>query len=196
MPTRCCRFGVVRVRDRCLHHAVLIAIVLAAGAGARAEMSGDEYRSPASVTTPSERQRLAEQLERERAQAAEREARQAAERAASAEAERRRMLERPLGERLLEARCSSCHRPEVVAGVRHTALGWRVVVERMRWWHGADVPRTDVAPIVAHLAATLPATGARAVLEWGALAAATLSLLVAAIAYHVRLRRTCKGGPR
>lgn len=171
-------------------------MALAAGAATRAEMSGDEYRSPGIVTSPSERQRLAEQLERERAQAAEREAWHAAERAASAEAERRRMLERPLGERLLEAHCSRCHRPEVVAGVRHTALGWRVVVERMRWWHGAAVPRADVAPIVAHLVATRPATGAAAALEWGALAVATLSMLAVGIVYRVRLRRTFEGARR
>lgn len=168
---------------------MLIAIALAASAASRAEMSGDEYRSPTVITNPAERQHMAEQLERERAQAAEREARQAAERAAAAEAERRLMLARPPGERLLEARCSSCHRPEVVAGKRHTALGWRVVVERMRWWHGADVPRDDVAPIVAHLATTRPATGGQAVLEWAVPAAATVSMLFAATVYIRRLRR-------
>ncbi len=164
----------------------------AAMAPLHAELSGDDYRSRGVVTSAAERQRLAEELARERAQAAEREARHAAERAAAAEAERRRLADRPLGERLLHARCAACHRAEVVASVRHTAFGWRLVVERMRWWHGAQVAPTEVAPIVGHLAAAYPAAKSRTWLEWSLLAAACLSPVAIVLHRH----RRCRGQPQ
>lgn len=158
----------------------------------RAEMGGDDYRSPGAITDAAERQRLAQQLERERAQAAEAEVRRESERQARAEAERQRRMARPPGERLVEARCSACHRPDVVDSSRHTPLGWRLVVERMRWWHGADVPASDVAPIVGHLAATFPAPRPRAWLEWSVLAGACTLPLIGVLGYRARRRRRAR----
>lgn len=154
-----------------------------------AEMGGDDYRSPGAVSGAAERQRLAEQLERERSLAAEVEARRQAEEQARAEAERQRQLALPLGERLLATRCAACHRPDVVAGSRHTPLGWRLVVERMRWWHGAEVPVAEVGPIVGHLAVTLPATRSRAWLEAAALVGTAALPLAAVLGWRARRRR-------
>jgi len=170
---------------------ILLALLLAPGA-AGAEMGGDDYRSPHALGSEAERRRVAEELERQRQREAEAQARLAAEARARAEAERQRLLARPLGERLVEARCTACHRADVVSGARHTVAGWRFVVERMRWWHRADVAPHEAAVIVDHLARAQPAPPARTWLEWGIIVALAALPLGGAVGLYRQRRR--KGG--
>jgi hypothetical protein len=59
---------------------------------------------------------------------------------------------RPPGERLLEARCLSCHdRPQIDAQP-HGAVMWWATVLRMEWLNGATLHRGERAALVAHLA--------------------------------------------
>lgn len=161
--------------------AALLAATLACAAAA--EPGADDYRStqPA-VPTAAERRRLAERLEAERRREAEREAARLT--AAAAEAARREAEQaaRPPGERLVEARCSACHAPAVLDLALRGRLGWRLTVERMRWWHGAPLEPGEAALISAHLALSRPAGGMRLALEAG-LGAATLAAFVATAAW-------------
>jgi hypothetical protein len=146
-----------------------------------AEPSGDDYRSAQPPpATAAERRRLAEQLEAERRREAHNEALRAA--AAASEAARREaeLAARPPGERLVEARCSGCHTLAVVDLASHGSLGWRLVIERMRWWHGAALAPGEAAQISAHLRASRPARAARIAIEFGLATAALLALVAAA----------------
>lgn len=117
-----------------------------------AEMSGDDYRSPAVLSSPQERARVAEELEAERKRMAlEAEQRQKAQARARA-LERQRAQQRPLGQRLLDARCTACHSLDIVKSQNKSGLGWRWTVERMRWWHGASLERGEAGVIAQHLA--------------------------------------------
>lgn len=86
------------------------------------------------------------------------------------EAERQRLAARPLGERLIEARCSSCHPPDQVTAGRHTRPVWHFTVARMRYWHGAELTLTEHGVIADHLTETQPAATRRAMAEYALLA--------------------------
>lgn len=101
------------------------------------------------------------------------------------EAERQRLAARPLGEQLVEARCSSCHPAEQVASARHARPGWHFTVVRMRYWHGAELTWLEHGFIVDHLTQTQPAVTWRAVAEYALLAA----FLTAPLAWWLRQRR-------
>ncbi|MCC6008916.1 MAG: hypothetical protein JJU40_14750 [Rhodobacteraceae bacterium] len=90
--------------------------------------------------------------------AAERARDEAARQAAHAEAERiaAERAARPLGERLVEARCLSCHDAAQIADARLGTPGWTVTVLRMEWLNGARLEPGERAVIVAHLAAPYP----------------------------------------
>lgn len=121
---------------------------------AHAEMSGDDYRSPTVLSSPQERARVAEELEADRERMAREAERQQEAYAKWLEVERQREQQRPLGERLIDARCTSCHALDVVSAQRMSGLGWRWTVERMRWWHGAALGEGEASVITQHLAQT------------------------------------------
>ncbi|MFN3630416.1 MAG: hypothetical protein ACK4XK_10255, partial [Casimicrobiaceae bacterium] len=126
------------------------------------------------------------------------------ERALAAQAERERELQaeqaraaleairaqRPLGERLLEARCTQCHALVVLEGAARSALAWRLTVERMRFWHGAQVTTDETSVIAKHLAETRPG-------PWGTTDFVATAALVSMLALPVLgLRARKKGGNR
>ncbi len=119
-----------------------------------AEMSGDDYRSPSVLSSPQERARVAEELEVERQRMVlEAEQRQKAQAIAMA-LQRQREQQRPLGERLLDEKCTSCHSLGIVKSQNRSGLGWRWTVERMRWWHGVSFEKGEAGVIAQHLAHT------------------------------------------
>ncbi|MDZ7709745.1 MAG: hypothetical protein U5K36_06415 [Roseovarius sp.] len=166
---------------------------------ARAEMASDDYQTEAGSLSPEEReaarQRLAERIAAERARAED-----AAQKAqAEAEARAAARAARPLGEKLVEARCLTCHdRPQIDAA-EFGPLGWNITVLRMQWLNGAELKSGDRRVIVSHLAA---ASQGRAVLEWGLAVLSGLALLVAVMATWLwwrRRARSCSGvvlGPK
>lgn len=169
-------------RVRC---ATGVAVMIAVLTGvAQAEMSGDDYRSESIVQSPDARRQLAEEFERERQLEALEEMQREVQ--LRAERERHEAVERmrPEGERLTAARCSGCHHAEVVERVRHSRIGWWLVVERMRWWHGARFETGEPARIVDYLVNVRPASRSRHTVEW----ALAVVVLVAPITWMI-LRR-------
>jgi mono/diheme cytochrome c family protein len=165
--------------------ALLLLHVGAAPAPGAAEMCAGEYQSGSRRLTPAQRALETERIrqERERLEVIER------EREAQAERARRenqaRLAARPLGERLVEARCGTCHGPDYLRDHRYGRLGWWSVLLRMEYINGARFEGGERGVIVDRLVATQPATGARLALEWAAAVAAPLL----AIAVGWRLRR-------
>lgn len=154
--------------------ALMLLMAMVAPSPAAAEMSGDDYRPPPASTDAAARARAAVALDAER---------RAAEAAAAVAAERKRqtlaqaetaLRQRPLGVQLLDARCTACHTLAVSKDGRRGPLGWRVTVERMRWWHGAPLQPGEAALIARHLATTQPADAWQLAQEWGAAATALL----------------------
>lgn len=123
---------------------------------ASAEMSGDDYASIKRLATPDEQRRVASELERAQQRTAALEAdrawQEAQRRARAAEVQ----ALRPLGDRLLDSRCTACHGLNVLDQRARSALGWRWTVERMRWWHGAVLRPEEVAAVASHLSRTRP----------------------------------------
>ena len=138
----------------------LLALVMCLVLPVRAEMAGDDYRSPTVLSSPQERARVADELEAERRRMA-LEAEQQ-QKAHASMIERRRLQDelRPVGERLLDAKCTGCHALNTVTSQSKSALGWRWTVERMRWWHGAPLKGGEAAVIAQHLAPAGPSAGA------------------------------------
>ena len=126
-----------------------------------AEMSGDDYRSGKVLGTPAERARAASELEAERRREAEIAARREADERARLEREAAALARLPLGERLLRSRCTACHTLTVTESPRLGRIGWRLTVERMRWWHGAALGAGEAALIAGHLHRTYPASTLR-----------------------------------
>jgi cytochrome c5 len=160
-------------RARALAALVGLAVVAAAS---QAELSGEEYQGADPPASPAERARIAAEIEAERERAAmearrrESEARRARERLAA------QLAEGPPGERLTEARCSGCHSvAAVVEGKPRGPLGWRLTIERMRWWHRAALGPGEAVTIAAYLHERYPASRLRARSEQ-AFAALGLSL--------------------
>ncbi|MGY6535274.1 MAG: hypothetical protein ACXIVG_08020 [Pararhodobacter sp.] len=90
--------------------------------------------------------------------AAERAREEAAREAAFTEAERiaTERAARPLGERLVEARCLSCHDAGQITQTALGTPGWTITVLRMKWLNGARLEPGERAVIVTHLAAPHP----------------------------------------
>lgn len=119
-----------------------------------AEMGDDEYRSSGSLRTPAERARIERELEAARLRELEAE-RQAAQRQTEERLRLQQQLQRrPVGAQLLDQRCSSCHSAALVQQADRGELGWRWTVERMRWWHGAELQAGEATVLAAFLART------------------------------------------
>lgn len=166
---------------------ILLVVVSMCGGSpsARAELDAGDYAVGA-TTTSEERVRLLEAIAAEReAEAAREKARQAADaeaRQRAAEAEARR----PREERLLEARCTQCHRLEQVAAARHTPIGWWFTVARMRWWNGAAMTGEEAALLVAHLAASQQARSGARLAEYSLAVLALIVVPGAVLLYRLR----------
>lgn len=169
--------------------ALLSVGLLAAPPPAAAEMSADEYQSGERAMTRAERAREAERIrqERERGEAIEREREEQAEQAGCEE--QARLAARPLGVRLVEARCAVCHGPDALSDRRYGWLGWWSVLLRMEYIHGARFEPGERRVIVAHLASSQSAGRMRGWLEWIAAAAAVSLLLAAGCRQLPRARR-------
>lgn len=72
-------------------------------------MSGDDYGSTTRLTSPEERRRVEADLEQARERAAAEEATRQRVETQRQTLEAQRLSMRPLGERLLDSRCTACH---------------------------------------------------------------------------------------
>ncbi len=154
-----------------------------------ADMSFDEMMHEKEVEerslTEQEFAAVQRRLEAEREEERRRLAQQEHEARLRQEAERQRLAARPLGERLVEARCSSCHPLEQVVAARHSRPGWHLTMARMHYWHGAELTWAEHGVIVDHLTQTQPATTRQSMIEYAVLAA----LLTAPLALWLRQQR-------
>jgi len=135
-------------------------------------MPQQEQRLSGGDARQQEAQVLSEQL------AAQRLAAQVAELEARAEA--RLALERasrPLGERLMEQRCLTCHPVELIMSQPRSRLAWTALIWRMQWINGAVLEAGEREVIGAWLAEKRGAPARRAVIEWAALALALLLIV-------------------
>lgn len=164
----------------------LIGLMLAAPL--QAEMGGEGYRSGAGGLSAEERAaaraRLAEQIAAERARAEEA-ARRARDEAARVAVERAAL---PRAERLIEARCRTCHDRGQIDAAPLGTLGWSFTVIRMDLLNGARLAPGEGAEIVRHLAARNPE---RTRLEWAVAAGAGATILLLLV---LALRRRRKRG--
>jgi mono/diheme cytochrome c family protein len=163
-----------------------VLILLALIQPAHAEMAGDEYQTEAGGLSPEEREAarrsLADQIaaERARAEAAAARARQEKARLAAMRAAR------PEGERLIEARCQSCHDRRQIDAARFGPIGWNATILRMQVLNGAALQPGERQVIVAHLTAGSPERAAR---EWSLAAVSALVLAGALIGLRAWLKR-------
>jgi len=155
-----------------------VLLTLCAGA-ARAEPDAADYKVDPVIPAGRSREQLRTEIAREReqeARQAQREAEQEAQQRAQAEAEEAR---RPYPQRLLQARCTLCHPADNFLNHRHTAIGWHLVILRMRWFNRAPIALDEQAVLAGELTRVRPAAAADGVLEYGAAAGAlALPLLV------------------
>ncbi|MBA4265554.1 MAG: hypothetical protein C0453_10765, partial [Comamonadaceae bacterium] len=132
----------------------LLAFLTGLALSVHAEMSGDDYRSPTVLSSPQERAKVEEELEADRRRLSRETEQQQNAQARALALQRQREQQRPLGERLLDAKCARCHSLDIVRSQSKSALGWRWTVERMRWWHGASLERGEAGVIARQLVQT------------------------------------------
>lgn len=148
-------------------------------------MCAGEYQSGSRRLSPAERAREMQRIEQEREREAQRERERQAQEEQARQARAAALAARPLGVRLVEARCGVCHPPDYFESRGRTYIGWWATVLRMEVFNGARIEAGERAPIVAHLSNSHRATAARQAIEW------LLAVLLAAGAggLVVRLRR-------
>lgn len=131
--------------------------------GAAAELDAEAYQTKAGALTDAERAAMRARLAAEIAEERARE--EAARRAAEAETERIAVerAARPLGERLVEARCLSCHDAGQIDRTILGTPGWTITVIRMEWLNGARLEPGERPVIVGYLADRHPD---RTFVEW------------------------------
>ncbi|MCX7893135.1 MAG: hypothetical protein N2544_12305 [Burkholderiales bacterium] len=156
-------------------------------------MSADEYQAGARRLTPAERVRAAEQIRLEREAAARAEREREAEAAATRRAAEAALAARPLGVRLVEARCGGCHARDYFERQRFGYAGWWATVVRMQVVNGAVLGPGERGPIVAHLAATYPASPVGEALEWALVGAVAIGSVAAP--WWILRRRRRRGAP-
>jgi hypothetical protein len=162
---------------------------------ANAEMGADDYRVGQRRSTAAERDEDAARAlaEREREAQAERERRALAEVALRQELARRAAL--PRGARLAEEQCTGCHPASTYASTRRSALGWTLVLLRMRWLNGAETGTGEITAIVGHLARDQGVSRAREIAEIGLLTGAAAAYPLWRCVRRVR-RPHLRGFPR
>lgn len=116
-----------------------------------AEMSVDEYSSTGRISSPEDRRKEAAIVEELRRLAELEELKRQQEEAHRQTVAANRLAMRPLGERLLDSRCTACHALNVLDNNSKSPLAWRWTVERMRWFHGAQLTTEEARLVSAHL---------------------------------------------
>lgn len=139
-------------------------------------MSADDYQAGSLRLSPAERARQAQRLEQEREREAQRERERLELQAQAQRAREAALAARPLGVRLVEARCGVCHPADYFDSRGRTYIGWWVTVLRMEVLNGARIDTGERGPIVAHLATAHRATTARQTIEWLQAAVAAVSI--------------------
>ncbi|MCK7578175.1 MAG: hypothetical protein MZV65_22170 [Chromatiales bacterium] len=168
-------------RRRCASLIGVVALGLSGLCGTlQAELGSDEYLSGTVIQSKAEREQARARIEAARQRESERA--EARVRAEAAERLRQAQLaeeadRRPLGARLTETHCGTCHALDQLGRVRHTELGWALTIARMRYLNDARIPAEDAAHIRRHLARTQPAETAQAWLEYGLVSLLTLLTL-------------------
>jgi len=121
-----------------------------------AEMSGDAYQSIDRPLSAIEAQRAAQDVEAQRQKAH----RAAIEQEAAENQERlahqQRLAQRPIGQQILEARCTACHGLNVLEAHTGSLIFWYWTVGRMKWIYGADLGWNDLQAIARYLAQERP----------------------------------------
>lgn len=112
-----------------------------------------------------------QQFERERKLEEARDAREREEAAANAAARLAELAARPYPVRLLESRCTACHKAEHYMEQSHSLPGWWFVVLRMKYLNDAELEIADIPVITSQLTEVRGAGGLVAVLEYAALPA-------------------------
>ncbi|MFN4101643.1 MAG: hypothetical protein ACK4GT_17915, partial [Pararhodobacter sp.] len=177
--------------ERVLRAGCLSFLLLAPGI-ALAEPDAESYQTGAGALTAPERAEMRARLAAEIA--VERAREEAARRASEAEAERvaTERAARPLGERLVEARCLTCHDAGQIDRIAYGTPGWTVTVARMEWLNGASLEPGERAVIVAHLAARHPD---RNRVEWTLLTAMAAVIAAAGLGALIWMRTRRKQAP-
>lgn len=168
----------------------VFAFMLAAAGPAAADIDISEYEPPGALGSARQRAQMREgiaaDIEAERRRAEQQAERERREREAGAAREARR----PYAERLTEQRCTACHTARNFADVRHTWLGWRLVVARMVWLNGAPIPLQEQSVITGHLAASRPADSFTRVIEnWIPLLLVAIAASTPVVLGRLRARR-------
>jgi len=146
-------------------------------------MCAGEYQSGSRRLSPAERAREMQRIEQECEREAQRERERRAQEEQAQQARAAALAARPLGVRLVEARCGVCHPSDYFESRGRTYLGWWATVLRMEVFNGARIEAGERVPIVAHLSNSHRATAARQAIE------STLAALVVAAAGWLVVRR-------
>lgn len=150
-------------------------------------MSGDAYTSTGKTSSPEDRIKEAANIEERRRLAEARELARQQEEAHRQTVAANRLAMRPIGERLLDSRCTACHTLTVLDNNSKSPLAWRLTVERMRWIHGANITTDEVRQVSAHLVSTR--SGGSGVADGVVVAGATLVVIaMGALAWLVYRR--------
>ncbi len=178
-----------RGREHRLPAALLLAIAAAVGGQpALADVDVADYQTPGVVRSERERQRLQAEFARQREQEEQRARIEVEEQARLAAAEAARLAARPYPLRLTESRCTVCHAATHFQQQAHTWPGWLAVVLRMKYFNHAPLASDEIPVIVGHLAATHPAGGIDALIEFGVLPTALGVAALPLLWYRRRLK--------
>lgn len=146
---------------------------------ANADVDDSAYDTATQRASPAARRAMDQQFERERKLEEARDAREREEAAANAAARLAELAARPYPVRLLESRCTACHKAGHYMEQSHTLPGWWFVVLRMKYLNDAELEAADIPVLASHLTAIRGAGGLVAVLEYAALPALLAASLLA-----------------
>ena len=146
---------------------------------ANADVDDSAYDTATQRASPAARRAMDQQFERERKLEEARDAREREEAAANAAARLAELAARPYPVRLLESRCTACHKAGHYMEQSHTLPGWWFVVLRMKYLNDAELEAADIPVLATHLTAIRGAGGIVASMEYAALPALLAASLLA-----------------
>ena len=144
-----------------------------------ADVDDSAYDTATQRTTSAARRAMDQQFERERKLEEARDGREREEVAANAAARLAELAARPYPVRLLESRCTECHKAGHYMEQSHSLPGWWFVVLRMKYLNDAELEIADIPVLASHLTAIRGAGGLVAVVEYAALPALLAASLLA-----------------
>lgn len=140
----------------------IVFILMAFSAGLHADVSFEDMVGEiAPITDEAERERIQQQIAADRQAAKERQRQAASAQQAALKLWQNQQAQRPIEEQRVEQRCLTCHTPELLLQQPRSLLHWGLVVQRMKWFNGADVPIFETYSIAKHLAEQNPVSQAR-----------------------------------